>query len=72
MVAVVFVAAFPKPSSSVTVNAFVAWEFAAPANGVELIAKCVPVPAVMVSCWVPEVSPVAAAVIVGVPEAVSP
>ena len=59
-------------SSSVTVNALVALELAAPLKAVEVMASWVPVPAVMVSCWVPEVSPVAAAVMVGVPAAVSP
>ena len=75
VVAVVFVVAFPKASSSVTVNALVAWEFAAPANGVELMAKCVSVPAVMVFLLhkVPERSvPWRQRWMVGVPEAVSP
>lgn len=52
-------------------KALVADEFAAPLNGVEVIASWVPVPAVMVSCWVAEFSPLAAAVMVGVPALVS-
>ena len=36
-------------------------------NALEVMASWVPVPAVMVSCWVPEVRPAAAAVMVGVP-----
>ena len=49
-------------------------EFAAPVKAVEVMASWVPPPvaAVMVSCCVPELSPLAAAVMVGVPARSSP
>ena len=53
-------------------KALVAEALAAPLNALEVMASWVPVPAVMVSCWVPEVRPAAAAVMVGVPALVSP
>ena len=53
-------------------KALVAEAFAAPVKAVEVMASWVPVPALMVSYWVPEVSPVAAAVRTGVPEFSSP
>ena len=48
-------------------KALVAEAFAVPVNAAEVMASWVPVPAVMVSCWVPDVSPAAAAVTVGRP-----
>ena len=38
-------------------RALVAEAFAAPLNALEVMASWVPVPAVMVSCWVPDVRP---------------
>ena len=72
MVAPAVVVALPKASSRVTVKALVALLPVPLLNAVEVMASCVPVPAVIVSCWVPEVSPVAAAVSVGVPVFSSP
>ena len=69
-VAVVVVVALPKTSWRVTVNELVAEAPAVPLN--VLTPSCVPFNAVMVSCWVPEVRPVAAAVMVGFPALVSP
>ena len=59
-------------SSRVTVKASVAEAFATAVKAVEVMASWVPVPALMVTNWVPEVSPVAAAVMTGVPEFSSP
>jgi hypothetical protein len=71
VVAVVFVVGLPKVSSSVTVNDVVAEELAVALNPFE-IKSWVPAPALIVSIWVSDVSPVAAAVMVGVPATVSP
>ena len=68
VVAVALVVALPNASSRVTVKALVGEVLAPPLKAFEVMASCVPVPPVMVSCWVAEgVSPVAAAVMVGVP-----
>ena len=72
VVAVPLVAALPKASSRVTVKALVALLLVVLLNAVEVKASWVPVPAVIVACWVPEVSPVAAAVMIGVPVFSSP
>ena len=60
-----------KASSRVTVKALVADVLALPLNGVDVMASWVPVPAVMVSCWVTD-KPVEVAVMVGCPTLVSP
>ena len=72
VVAVALVVALPNASSRVTVKALVGEVLAPPLKAFEVMASCVPVPPVMVSAWVPEVRPVAAAVMVGVPTFVSP
>ncbi len=53
-------------------KALVAEALAVPVKAVEVMASWVPVPALMVTNWVSEVSPVAAAVRTGVPEFSSP
>jgi hypothetical protein len=62
-----FVVAVPELVSSVTVNAFVAEVPAVAVNAVEVMTSLVPLGAVIVSVWVPDVRPVADAVMVGVP-----
>ena len=62
----------PLVSSSVTVKAFAAEEEAAALMAGEVMASLCAFPAVMVSAWVPEVRPVPAALMTGLPEFVSP
>jgi hypothetical protein len=63
----------PKPSATPTANDVEAPAVTfAPDDGWVVNTNCDGASAVMVSCWVPEVSPEAAAVIVGVPALVSP
>jgi hypothetical protein len=67
----VLVVGLPKASWSVTVKLVVAEELAV-ALKPEEICNWVPEPALMVSCCVSDVRPVAEAVMVGVPACVSP
>ena len=67
-----FVVGLPKPSSSFTVNPLVADELAVLLKLLDVMTSCVPTPALMVSICVSWVSPVAVAVMVGVPATVSP
>ena len=66
-----FVVGLPNASSSVTVKALVAEVPWVIFSGAEVIASWVPVPALIVSTCVPDVSPLPAAVMVGNPATVS-